>query len=381
MTPLRITCVTLEMGCGGAQRVMQSLTGHLVAAGHRLTLVQLDGSVPDFFAVDPRVHRPPPLANGRDGFHPLDLAGRWRWFATLRRQLLAAAPEVVIVFQEVPSIEVLLALAGTGVPVIACEHNEPRWYPIPRRWQVLRRLLYPRARVVVVLNEAIADWSRSIVPPWPSVTIANPLEPAPPAQPAPAGWLGPRTLMAVGRLVPQKGFDLLIAAFVRIAADHPQWQLTILGDGPERAALDAQVSASGLAARIRLVGAVAEPRAYLGQADLFVMPSRFEGFGVALVEAMDAGLAVVSFACESGPPAILEHGVDGVLVPPGDVPALAAALAALMADDDRRARLGAAARRAAGRYAPEAVMARWQALLEEVGGGGSGLSAVGPGER
>ncbi|MEB3352498.1 MAG: hypothetical protein VKM01_09265, partial [Cyanobacteriota bacterium] len=65
MTPLRITCVTLEMGCGGAQRVMQSLTGHLVAAGHRLTLVQLDGSVPDFFAVDPRVHRPPPLANGR----------------------------------------------------------------------------------------------------------------------------------------------------------------------------------------------------------------------------------------------------------------------------------------------------------------------------
>lgn len=366
MNGLRIACVTLEMGCGGAQRVMQSLTGSLVDAGHCVTLLQLDGSVPDFFAVDPRVERPPPLAAGRDGFHPLDLAGRLRWFATLRSRLLAVVPDVVISFQEVPNIEVLLSLAGTGLPVIACEHNEPRCYPIPRRWQVLRRLLYPRARAVVVLNDDIARWSRSILPPWPAVTIANPLEPAPLPQPAPAGWLGTRTLMAVGRLVPQKGFDLLIAAFARIAVAHPQWRVTILGDGPERSALEAQVAAEGLTERILLVGEVAEPRAYLGQADLFVMPSRFEAFGMTLVEAMDAGLAVVSFACASGPPEIVQHDVDGLLVPPGDVPALAAALGELMADDERRSLLGAAARHSAGRYAPAAVMARWQRLLQEV---------------
>lgn len=366
MSSLGITCVTLEMGCGGAQRVMQSLTSHLVAAGHRVTLLQLDGSVADFFAVDPRVERPSPLAANRDGFHPLDLAGRLRWFTTLRRQLLATTPAVVISFQEVPNIEVLLALAGTNLPVIACEHNEPRRYPIPIRWQVLRRLLYPQARRVVVLNDSIASWSRSIPLPWPAVVIANPLEPAPPPQSAPAGWLGNRTLMAVGRLVTQKGFDLLIDSFALIAATHPQWQLTILGDGPERAALTAQIAAAGLENRIRLIGEVAEPRAYLGQADLFVMSSRSEAFGVALVEAMDAGLAVVSFACESGPPAIVEHDVDGVLVPPEDVQALAKALAALMDDDGRRARLGAAARQSARRFSPTAVMPHWHALLEEV---------------
>lgn len=366
MSSLKITCVTLEMGCGGAQRVMQSLTSHLVAAGHRVTLLQLDGSVPDFFAVDQRVERPSPLAANRDGFHRLNLAGRLRWFSTLRRRLLATTPEVVISFQEVPNIEVLLALAGTSLPVIACEHNEPRRYPIPFRWQVLRRLLYPRAVRVVVLNDSIANWSRSIPLPWPAVTIPNALEPAPPPQSAPPGWLGSRTLMAVGRLVPQKGFDLLIDSFALIAAAHPHWQLTILGDGPERAALTSQIATAELADRIRLVGEVAEPRAYLGQADLFVMPSRFEAFGVALVEAMDAGLAVVSFACESGPPAIVEHGVDGVLVPAEDVSALAKALAALMDDDERRAHLGSAARLSVRRYAPSAVMPLWHALLDEV---------------
>jgi len=365
-SPLRICVVTLEMGCGGVQRMVQSMTARLADAGHAVSLVLFHGDTTDFFAVDPRVRRSEPVAGGWEEFGPLDLAGRRRRLARIRRSILAHEPDVVVCHEDVPNVETLLALAFDRIPVIACEHADPRMHAIPRRWSLLRRLLYPRAEAVVTLNESVTRWSRGLRPRWPAVTIPNALEPAPTPEPPPADWLGARTLLAVGRLAPEKGFDLLVDAFARIADRRPEWQLTIFGEGPERTSLEGRIRDLGLDRRIRLVGAVHEPRRFLPFADLFVFPSRYESFGLALAEAMAAGLPVVSFDCPSGPATIVEDGIDGTLVPPEDVTALAEALAGLMADPDRRRRLGAAARRSSERFAPETVMRQWEDLLRKV---------------
>ena len=105
---------------------------------------------------------------------------------------------------------------------------------------------------------------------------------------------------------------------------------------------------------------------WLGQADLFVLSSRFEGFPNALLEAMAAGLAVVSFACESGPPDIISHEINGLLVPEGDVKALSDAMNGLMSDESLRRSLGAKALEVRNRFAINTILAAWDAVIAQV---------------
>ena len=155
-----------------------------------------------------------------------------------------------------------------------------------------------------------------------------------------------------------KGFDLLIEAFGRCATKHADWSLVILGEGPERASLQTFAVALGIADRVSLAGQVQEPATILNGADLFVLSSRSEGFPNALLEAMACQLPVVSTDC-GGPRNIIRDGVDGILVPPDDVTALADAMDRLMANPDERRRLGAGALEVIERFSMEKVMTMW----------------------
>jgi glycosyltransferase involved in cell wall biosynthesis len=171
-----------------------------------------------------------------------------------------------------------------------------------------------------------------------------------------------KVVVAAGRLNTQKGFDLLIDAWRPVAGRHPDWTLRIYGSGPERAALEAR--AAGLPVELR--GRTDALGAAMAAGSLFALSSRWEGFGLVLVEAMGKGLPVVSFDCPRGPSDIVSDGEDGLLVPPQDVPGMTAALDALIEDPERRARLAAAARATARRYAPGAVVPHWDALLRDL---------------
>src|SRR5439155_9230511 len=192
------------------------------------------------------------------------------------------------------------------------------------------------------------------------------VEQIPNAVPALGGGLASpdnKVIVAAGRLTPQKGFDLLIPAFAEVVREHPDWQLRIPGAGPQRPELRRLIAEHELYSNVFLMGPTPELGRALARGSIFVLSSRFEGFGMVIVEAMSKGLAVVSFDCPRGPSEIISDGVDGVLVPELDVTALGGAISELAGDPARRAALGAAAVETARRYGREAIGARWDSLL------------------
>jgi glycosyltransferase involved in cell wall biosynthesis len=275
----------------------------------------------------------------------------------LARHLRRLAGGVLITTR--PGFNLLAARARPAALATVGQEHMNAGAHLPGITRAIRRH-YGGLDALAVLTEADERDYRALLPGTRVVRIPN----AVPGLPGPVASPDAKVIVAAGRLNRQKGFDLLLTAFAPVAAAHPEWQLRIYGRGRERAALRAQIEAAGLYEQAFLMGPAERLGEELAKGSVFVLSSRFEGFGIVLVEAMGKGLAAVSFDCPRGPGEIVTDGRDGVLVPDGDVAALSRALLAVIEDPERRARLAAAGRETARRYAPAAIGARWRTLLD-----------------
>jgi GalNAc-alpha-(1->4)-GalNAc-alpha-(1->3)-diNAcBac-PP-undecaprenol alpha-1,4-N-acetyl-D-galactosaminyltransferase len=361
---LRITLAISSFDIGGAQRVMALMGNHWAAHGHDVTLVTLGPHSMDWFELHHLVKRVSLNLLSESAHFGQALCQNALRVLRLRDELRRLRPDVVISFMGSTNMLTILASRGLDIPVIISERTNPHRQAIGVVWNTLRSLLYRHADALVVQSSALRDWAREVAVSARVDIIPNPINPEFNGSAKAANRRGSgRTVVAMGRLVRTKGFDLLIEAFARCAGQHPEWSLVILGEGEERSNLESLIVATGLQERVRLAGSVPRPSHILGQADLFVLSSRFEGFPNALMEAMACKLAVISTDCPNGPRDIVRDGVDGLLIPPDDVNALAKGMDRLMADPVERQRLGARAMEVVERFSLEKIMSMWDELV------------------
>ncbi|MYN11829.1 glycosyltransferase [Pusillimonas sp. TS35] len=316
---------------GGAERVMVSLANGLAARGLPVDLVLRTNEGIYRSQVDARVN-------------VIVLSAR-RTLGTvfaLARYLRTRHPRVMLSAMNYVNVVAVWAraLSGASTRLVLSDHANlsqamaDAGGPVARVLPGIMRLSYPRADAVVAVSNGVADdLARRIGYPRDRIaTCHNPIETVAlvkqSGEPLSHPWFtpgGPPLIVGAGRLSPEKDFGTLIQAFNLVREGRPA-RLAILGEGTERPALEALVQSSPYRDDILLAGFQANPYNWMRAASVFVLSSRWEGFGNVLVEAMACGTPVISTACPSGPEEILGHGKWGRLVPVGDAPALADAV-------------------------------------------------------
>lgn len=346
--------------CGGIERVVTCHANYFAGVGAQVEIVVFDDPLPAFFCLDGNVR----IVNIRRAFPNGGFIGRAMTILRLRRHFEVSRPNAVVSLFN--NLKVVSATVGLHIPTLLTEHMDPGNDPLDFVRGRMQRLLYPLAAKVVSVSHGV-DRQFAWLAPEKRTVIHNPIADAVTrseiVDPLPRGR---RYLLAVGRFVRQKGFDILLDVFAQIASRHPEWDLCVLGGAPTAEYL-AAVNRLGIADRVHFPGRVVDVSPYFRQAELYVLSSRHEAFPMVLLEAMLYGLPAISFDCPSGPREVIEHGKSGWLAPAQDRTALSRFLELAMSDAQWRTAASKHALATAERFTLDKIMPLWEELFLELG--------------
>ena len=357
---------------GGTERVAATLANFWARKQWHVTVVTLNPESDDFYRLDPLVNRISLDLAGQSGGMLDAVRQNGRRIAALRRVIQEVQPAVALSMMSTPNV--LLAFAShklSAVCSVGSEHCYPPHSPLGRIWGALCSKMYGRLSAVVALTSECAEWIRTHssakrVPVIPNAVVWPLPNVSPMIAPDSLCLVGRKVLLAVGRLDVVKNYPVLIRAFAQLAAQHGDWDLVILGEGPQRASLEASVRDAGMESRVFLPGIAGNVGAWYERADTYVMTSQSEGFPNSLAEALAHGLPAVSFDCDTGPRDIIRHDIDGFLVPVNDAVCLVQVLDRVMGDAGLRQSLAGRALEARERFSVEKIAGMWEALFAQL---------------
>ncbi|HEY9369776.1 glycosyltransferase family 4 protein [Streptomyces sp.] len=296
--------------------------------------------------------------------------GRWKQYSRLTDERLAAHLKNLradVVVGTRPGLNVHIARQTRRGPVrVGQEHLTLDGHGYRLRREIGHRYVLLDAVTTVTEADARSYRTRLKLPGVRIESVPNSV----PAPAVPAADPASKVVVAAGRLTRVKRYDVLVDAFAKVVAARPDWRLRIYGTGDatgnERGALERQIAELGIGENVTLMGTANPMEPEWAKGSIAAVTSRLESFGMTIVEAMRCGLPVVSTDCPHGPREIIEDGVDGRLVPVGDVDAVAGALLELIDDDELRAAAARAARTASERFDPVRIAALHETLWTEL---------------
>ena len=378
-----ITLVIDSMGGGGTQRVMLNLIKIWAEQGLRICLITSLGEDSDKYPLPANITR---LCATRSSMWGLldavhkryDASTSWiRVFLSihhailrmlcviqdirvLRRALRMADSPVVLAFLSFNNVNTILASAGLDIRVVVSERTDPDRQPRSWPWHAMKRWLYRYADAVTANSHGALKSMETYVPKSKLFFVPNPVSfPSVPARHARRKTI----ILNVGRLTREKAQDVLLRAYVRVAAKKPEWKLVIVGHGREKDELHALATSLGLCGRVAWIDWTVEIERYYERAGIFVLPSRYEGTPNALLEAMSFGLPSIVTDGSPGPLEHIANGKNGLIVPVDDEKRLADAILRLAASRELRDRMGASARRTIGALNNDDIQDAWSVVL------------------
>lgn len=355
---------------GGVEYMSTALANEMSARSHTSHLLSLD--MPEAtieYDLNPAViwHKVSTVdaqnrANKKEQFNRLK---------KIRTILKEQKIDIAIGFQDGAFLTLALAAFGTGIPIIAAERNSPSRFDFTSdgKYRHLRYNSFRLAKKVTVQCPSYTNlypkYLRSKIE-----VIPNPVFPAEKTANPAGDKNGRKTLLSVGRLSYQKNYMVLLKAFSLLAKEHPEWDLVIVGEGDHRERLENFIKQKSLQDRIKLVGYAKNTKDYYAKAQLFCLPSLWEGFPNVLAEAMAHGLPAIGFENCAGVYDLIEHNKTGLLSKGGDSPKnLSIAISALMNNDNRRVSMGGTAKEKTKEFTPAPVYDKWEQLFTNLAKG------------
>jgi len=350
---------------GGAQRVVSNLCHGWIRRGWSVHLLVVSGDAPAFpLPAEVKQHR---LACRHKRRGLMGVWDNWQHVRALGRLVTQEGLDAVLAVSLVANVHLAQAELPERVVRVGSEHSYAPHFPLPFYKEWFRRRAYPRLDAIVCPTREAAGYLAKAYPGTCAQGIPNWLTwPLPKGAGAEAVFVarpGRRAFVACGRFDKLKGFARLITLFDALKDRLPDWDLVIVGDGEDRALLEAQVAQAGLGDRVLFPGWVADIEGTFRSGDLFVFPSVSEGFALVLAEALACGLPCLSYDCQVGPAEIIRDGVDGILVPVGDEAAFSGAMLRLATDEAERRRLAANAPAILTRLSEDAIQPLWAKVL------------------
>lgn len=348
---------------GGAEKVVSLMANHWVKS---YEVVILSESIPeeDFFEVNKEVQREVTGFKIVSKTPFAQLKEYIRGIFYIREALKKSKPDIIISHIDMANIRMLIASIGLNIPVIVEDHNNPELKSLSQPWKFIKPLTYLWSERLILLTKDLLKFYPSFLHKKVSF-IENPLNIPTNIPDSDEVKLSKPTFIALGSLVEQKGLDYLLEACAIVFKEKPNWHLTILGEGKLRESISLHAKELGIDDKVHLAGRVTKPYSILKDADIYVMSSRFEGFPVALCEAMGVGLPCISFDCPTGPADIIEHNVNGLLVEYLNVEALAESMLLLANDKDMRERFSKEALKINEKLSLKTIMSKWDRVIEE----------------
>ena len=372
-TPRKTRHITLlihALSGGGAERQISSLANQLTRHGYACTLITLDSAEYDRFPIDPAVIRIGLNVMKQSRSLWMAITENRKRIMTVRTAIQRSQPDCVISFCDKMNVVALAACRPLSIPVVISERSDPHHQKLGWYWEACRRWYYPTCATCVVQTKGVADYLRPILGSKKRIeVIPSAIESLHPTISAVDQSLDRSPdlnlrLLYVGRLSKEKGPARLIEAWSVLAAKHPSWKLVIAGEGPLEASLKRRCDDLMLEDRIEFLGWQNNIWDQLHLANALVLPSLYEGFPGAILEAMFAGVPVVATDCSDSIREMIQHESSG-LIASNDLESLTKQMDRLLSDHLLREQIARAATEKVKDFLWPNLISDWIQVIEQ----------------
>lgn len=357
---MKIALLTPSNIAGGAERVLTSLANEFASVGIETYFIAFDKST-NFYKINEDVHKIylGVEASGLKGLRKYMLFPLY--YRKLKNEIKRIEPDVVISFLFITNIIGTMCCKKLCIPIILSERNDPAKYSAVQK--KIMGLIYPKADGFVCQSNVIKIWVEKVYGIKNATVIVNPLNKD---QVGELKANKSKEIIAVGRLIPQKNYKLLISAFADIVDEFSAYKLTIFGEGPLREELENQIRYCGLEGKAHLPGIKKDALKIHNDAELFVLSSKYEGYPNVLAEAMANGIICIASDVASGTVRqIISHGQNGYLYPVDDIEALKECIKEAL-NSDKKIDIIKKARNIYKETSIDGIAKEWQKYSEDV---------------